>query len=584
VKFWDVATGRLQRTLKPGDGVVAMALSPGGDTLLTGGYSGLLKLWDFATGELLADLKGGGDHVYGVAFSPDGRILAAGRRNGTVQLWDSRTGELQATFRGHTQGVWRVAFSPDGRLLASASEDRTIRLWEVASGESLHVLKGHNGGVCTVVFTDDGRTVVSSSFDANVKLWDVVTGETRATLKEHTFLVISVALSPDSRLLASASLDRTIRLWRAASPDEVLEDIALVDLENRVRTVAELDMAGQQQVLDDVIDYVAKRVEKGLLRKEIYLATSTGQVLADNGSYELAAAAYQSLADLVAENEDLYLSDAANLCQLAAWENRGKAHAAANQWLEAVDSFTKVVALAPDDVPLLRERGQIYVRLGRWKEAVADHKRLVELTPANTMAWLRAAPLFVLADDLEGYRGHGRGMVDRFGASDNLSVAERTIKACVLMPDVVVDLEPLLSRLQSALDDGSAPGGMRKWGNLALAMAAHRAENAKTALERIGKSRQSPGYKETEAAAAILLCLTAMSQQRLGEPEKARHSLRQAGDLIDEHFSGLTTGEAAVAHDWLIAEILRREAAGRLAEPSDGATPDANVPATERSR
>jgi hypothetical protein len=189
--------------------------------------------------------------------------------------------------------------------------------------------------------------------------------------------------------------------------------------------------------------------------------------------------------------------------------------------------------------------------------------------------------LFVLADDLEGYRRYCRSMVARFGASDELPVAERTIKACVLLPDTVVDLGPSLSKLQSALDDSSAPDWMRKWGYMALALA-HRTENAKITLECIAKSQQSPGFQATEPAAATLLCLTAMSQHRLNEPEKARHSLRQARDLIGEYFSKLTKGEVAVAHDWLIAEILRREAEERLAGSPSGPTPDAKAPVTKR--
>jgi WD40 repeat protein len=186
VRLWHLA-GELPHPLTGGSGpaqfsadsrrldVWRMGTEP--EESATAPYLPAVQFWDIPVGQAEVTLRGDQNFVWALAFSPDGRTLATGGFDETVKLWDVASGRERITLSGHTDQIDALAFSPGGALLASGSYDRTVKLWDTGAGREVATFTGHAGRVTCVAFSPDRRWVASGSHDRTVRLWPV--SETR---------------------------------------------------------------------------------------------------------------------------------------------------------------------------------------------------------------------------------------------------------------------------------------------------------------------------------------------------------------------------------------------------------------------
>ncbi|MGD1862745.1 MAG: AAA-like domain-containing protein, partial [Leptolyngbyaceae cyanobacterium] len=197
--------------------VLAIDFSANGDTIVSGGQDGTIRLWNLA-GEAIRDpLRGHNGDVLAVEFSSDNQRIVSSGRDGTIRLWSMEGRGLGQPLRGHAGQVTSVQFSHDDQHVISRGRDQTIRVW---AADVNVPFQGHSGEVIDAAFSPNGKLIVSSGLDGTIRLWNLKGRQ----VDSSPFIgheadpdgfegVINIAFSPSGDLIASAGADGTIRLW-----------------------------------------------------------------------------------------------------------------------------------------------------------------------------------------------------------------------------------------------------------------------------------------------------------------------------------------------------------------------------------
>jgi WD40 repeat protein len=134
VRLRDMNTGETRTLGSPNLPVKAIAFSPDGKRLVTGGDDNELRLWDIDGQESMVIAHS--DHVQRAMFSPDGNRLVTGAMDGTVKLWDMRTFQELVIVSGADE-VTSIAFSPVGPTFVITRIDATEVVWRAATKDEV---------------------------------------------------------------------------------------------------------------------------------------------------------------------------------------------------------------------------------------------------------------------------------------------------------------------------------------------------------------------------------------------------------------------------------------------------------------
>jgi WD40 repeat protein len=231
VRFWDVASGGVLRSLQINSkiGAPALATSPDG-SLLAGAWAENFRVWDFNSGQIVAQ----GVSSNGIPrFSKDSSLMAvygaSDRSSIVIYTTNNWQPAVKIKLPAQTQ---QFALSPDGKMLVTGGDNYSgeLHFYDVSSGQELSHAED-NLIPSQIAFTPDGRLLVTGGLPWNSKssiplkvfsVWDPSTRQKVDDVVAPAIPPLTMVISADGRQIAYAEPGGTVNVWGLAD-DQVVQ-------------------------------------------------------------------------------------------------------------------------------------------------------------------------------------------------------------------------------------------------------------------------------------------------------------------------------------------------------------------------
>ncbi|KAF7545170.1 hypothetical protein G7Z17_g9390 [Cylindrodendrum hubeiense] len=113
------------------------------------------------------------DHILAVAASPDGKYVATGGKDRKLIIYDAETLKPIKIFTHHRDAITGLVFRRGTNQLYSCSKDRTVKVWSLDEMAYVETLFGHQDEIVDVDALAQERCISVGARDRTARLWKV---------------------------------------------------------------------------------------------------------------------------------------------------------------------------------------------------------------------------------------------------------------------------------------------------------------------------------------------------------------------------------------------------------------------------
>jgi len=172
VRLWEARTGTLLQTLRSHRRpVLTVTFSADSRQIASASQDGVIILWEAESGLQLVTMRSS-QALVALAFSPNGTLLASGGYDRVTQVWNTSTGVRTKLLTGTPGTIKALAYCLDGSCILVGYGDGRLVSWDVATEKDVTLGK-HGNAINALVLSPDGTRIITGSSDDTVVIWGV---------------------------------------------------------------------------------------------------------------------------------------------------------------------------------------------------------------------------------------------------------------------------------------------------------------------------------------------------------------------------------------------------------------------------
>nr|MCU0404706.1 caspase family protein [Chitinophagaceae bacterium] len=253
---WDIETGKQIKTFEiPREQFNVVHLNKDINRLYTATGSGIIKIWNTSTGEVIHEIQTVKDKLLtSLSVNEEEDKLIAGSLDGSSYLITIPDEKIRKTLRGYTNVVGSVTFSEDGSKILVVNDLETYKVLDaehfrintkvsvkgnelnradllpngnklfVTSGDSMFFMDASNGkflhsidkkylGQNPPAFSGKGELLFITGMDSVIRIWETKTASLILEISDSINPITSLNISSDGKSLMSVHIDGSIKMY-----------------------------------------------------------------------------------------------------------------------------------------------------------------------------------------------------------------------------------------------------------------------------------------------------------------------------------------------------------------------------------